>query len=176
MRFNYSTLLLAALAATSVEAFATQVTLDNQSGRRLCVAVASAHQEANGPQSEIVGFTCVEPGRPLALDSFDGALVVAIVDVSGKDYVATRPGAYPVGRSWVPAPSVRDFELDVIQLDGGGYSYSYVLGGGTLSHWHLVGDEDDLNTLLEARGFHQVKAWLLDAGTLGASASIRLTR
>jgi hypothetical protein len=169
-------LLLAFLAATSAEAFATQVTLDNRSGRRLCTAVAATHQESNGPESEISGFTCVESGQTLALESFDGAVFLAVVDATGADYVATKPDGFPLARSWVAGPAVKDFGLDVIQFDAGGYSYSYYLGDEDWSHWHPVGGEDDLNTLLKARGFRPVKGWILDAATLGAAATIRLAR
>ena len=171
--FNYL-LGIGALLVISGKASATIVTFDNQSGEKLCFAEGTSHREVNGPESIISGFNCVESGSILTLDPFDGAEFVSILDIFGHDFLEFGTLPYRMASSWVPAPTVASFELDVMQFDSGGYSYSFALGDDGLSNWHPVGSSDDLTTLLNARGFHKVKSLILDSAALGASTLIRL--
>jgi len=178
MRFNPSTMLAVVLSGISATAFAgTQVTINNQSGQRLCIALGETEVISTGTSLDIQGYDCVESEAQIVLDEFDGVRQLAMVDETGADFLVDRVVEFPASTMYVTseaAETTEAFGLEVIELNNDMYSYSYAFGNDGYSNYRLVGDLEDLNFVLAARGFKKVTGRTFDSAGLPSAVTITI--
>lgn len=175
MWFNPSAMLAVVLLDTTATAFAgTQVTVNNQSGHRLCIALGETEVISTGTSLDIEGFDCVESEAQIVLDEFDGVRQLAMVDETGADFLVDHVVEFPASTMYVAAEITETFGLEVIELNDDMYSYSYAFGNDNYSNYRLVGDLEDLNFVLAARGFKKVMGRTFDSAGLPAAVTITI--
>ena len=158
MQILRTLIIILGVTGIAATASATAVKLQNNTGHKLCVAQAIPLATSVGLSTAMEGWDCFETGQAYDLSEFDDVTYVTVRDANGNDSLVTQMSNFPATVGYAPTQIVDDFRLEIVTLTTGTFSYAYYYGDVDGGNYRIIGDIQDLDFVLKARGFKVVTA------------------
>ena len=183
MRALFTLASTAVLTLAAAPAWATNLTVVNQTGHQICLAAdrAQHNDSLNLDYRSSAGWACVANGGTAPVLTFTKhAYVVAISD-NATSYTRDHALGFASSFNYV-GPSVnQNFELQYYNDADGAYHWSFEFGGANFSQTAIAAANGSLTAddafwnAVKALGFVSTPSWDLDADQLGELYTLTLT-